>query len=360
MVSKGSIKSYAARDESGKLSPFSHQLREVMETDVVINIKYCGICHSDLHQAKNEWGSTKYPVVPGHEIIGIVEKMGPKVSKFHEGDRVGVGCFVRSCHECDACDKGLENYCPKVVQTYGNPDWMVGGEPTRGGFSSMIIVEEKFVLRIPENLPSAAAAPLLCAGITTYSPLKHFGMTEPGKKLGVVGLGGLGHMAVKFGKGMDLHVTILSTSPSKEDEALNTLGADAFIPSKDVEKMKQAAGSLDYIIDTVSAPHPLEQYLLLLKVDGKMVLLGVPPEPYEMSAASLVFGRKMLAGSLVGGIKETQEMLDFCAKKNITCMIEMITLDDINTAFERMVNNDVKYRFVIDMEKSFLLNKPEE
>lgn len=341
---------YACHDSSGVLSPFKFQRREVKVHDVAFDIKFCGICHSDVHQMKNEWGNSAYPMVPGHELAGVVTAVGSEVTKFKVGQHVGVGCMVGSCHGCDACGKGLEQFCPKVCFTYNSKD--PEGNTTYGGYSTHVVVDEKFVLSIPESLPLDAAAPLLCAGITVYSPMIHYGLNEPGKTLGVVGLGGLGHMAVKIGKAMGLKVVVLSTSLSKKEEAVGTLKADSFVVTKDEEAMKAAEGSLDYIIDTVSAKHDLAQYLALLKVDGKYVIVGVPPEPYTLGAGPLIFGRKMIGGSLIGGIKETQDMLDFCAEHGVTSMIEVIKLEDLNPAMERLVKNDVKYRFVIDIANS--------
>uniref|UniRef100_A0A0D6R6M3 Enoyl reductase (ER) domain-containing protein n=1 Tax=Araucaria cunninghamii TaxID=56994 RepID=A0A0D6R6M3_ARACU len=342
---------WAAKDESGILSPFNFTRRKTGPHDVTLKIAFCGICHSDLHQIRNEWKKTQYPVVPGHEIVGIVTDVGTEVKKFRVGDRVGVGCLVGSCHYCDSCEKGQEQYCQKSIMTYNSID--VDGTLTFGGYSSLIVCNEKFVLKVPENLPFDAAAPLLCAGITVYSPMKYFGMTEPGNRLGVVGLGGLGHMAVKFGKAFGLHVTVISTSPKKEKEAKEILGADHFLISKDEKQMQDAAKSLDYIVDTVSADHPIPPLLNLLKVNGKMVVVGLPTKPLEIPAGSIIFGRRFVGGSLIGGIKETQEMLDFCGEHNISCIIEKIPIDYVNKAMERMEKGDVKYRFVIDNGDSF-------
>lgn len=338
---------YAAHDSSGHLSPFKFSRREVGPLDVEIDIKFCGICHSDLHQIKNEWNGSSYPMVPGHEIAGVITRVGDKVTKFRVGQHAGVGCLVNSCRECDACHKHLEQFCPKQVGTYNGKD--VDGRPTYGGYSNRMVVDEAFTLRIPDNVPLEKAGPLMCAGITTFSPMMHFGMNEPGKKLGVVGLGGLGHMAVKFGKAMDLFVVVLSRSPSKEKEALEVMKADKFLVTEDPEQFKAAEGTLDYIIDTVSAKHDLAAYMKLLAVDGKYVTVGIPPEPYSISASSLIFGRKMWAGSLIGGIEETQKMLDFCSEHNVTPLTETVAMDYVNTAMERLHKADVKYRFVIDM-----------
>jgi cinnamyl-alcohol dehydrogenase len=290
-------------------------------------------------------------MVPGHEIVGKVVEVGSEVKNFAAGDRVGVGCMVGSCHHCDSCSKGQEQYCEKVIWTYGSTD--VDGSVTFGGYSSLMVCNQSFVVKIPESLPFDAAAPLLCAGITVYSPMKYFQMTEPGMSLGVVGLGGLGHMAVKFGKAFGLQVTVISTSPNKEKEAKEVLGADHFLISKDEKQMQAAAKSLDYIIDTVAANHPLEPLLSLLKVNGKLVIVGLPEKPVQFAATSVVMGRRFVGGSLIGGVKETQEMLDFCGEHNISCMIEKISMDYVNTAMERLVKSDVKYRFVIDSAQSF-------
>eukprot|EP00897_Mesotaenium_endlicherianum_P001982 jgi/Mesen1/1811/ME000140S00755 len=335
---EGNTLAYAARDSSGVLSPFKFDRREVGPDDVAFKIQFCGICHSDLHQIKGEWGNSTFPMV------------GANVSKFKEGQRVGVGCLVRSCHDCEACAKNVEQYCPKLVWTYNSEDY--DGTRTQGGYSTNMVVNQDFVLSIPENLPLDAAAPLLCAGVTVYSPMMHFGLNEPGKTLGVVGLGGLGHMAVKMGKALGLKVVVLSRSADKEFEARQLLGADSYLVSKDDSAMKAAAGTLDYIIDTVSAKHDLGPFLTLLKVDGKYIVVGVPPEPFSIAAGQLAGGRKLIAGSLIGGIKETQDMLDLCGEKNITCLIEKIPIDYVNTAMERLQKGDVKYRFVIDIEGS--------
>eukprot|EP01018_Ginkgo_biloba_P018517 Gb_00672 [translate_table: standard] len=340
---------WAARDTSGTLSPFKFSRRATGSEDVTIKILYCGICHTDLHQSKNDWGTTMYPIVPGHEITGIVTEVGKSAKEsFSVGDRVGVGCLVGACHACDACNEGLENYCDKGIMTYNSIYW--DGTPTFGGYSNMIVVHQRYVVHIPENLPMDAGAPLLCAGITVYSPMKYFGMDRPGKHLGVVGLGGLGHMAVKFGKAFGMKVTVISTSPNKEKEAKERLGADCFLVSKNEQQMQEAAKSLDYILDTVSAVHPLNPLLNLLKLNGKIVMVGVPDKPLQLLAFPLISGRRMVAGSLIGGMKETQEMMDFCAKHNITCDIEKIPIDYLNTAMDRLHNSDVKYRFVIDIE----------
>ncbi|XP_022946949.1 probable mannitol dehydrogenase [Cucurbita moschata] len=342
---------WAARDSSGLLSPFHFCRRENGGDDVSIKVLYCGVCHSDLHLLKNDWGVTDYPIVPGHEIVGVVTSVGNNVNKFKVGDQVGVGVIVGSCKSCQNCEQNLENYCPKLIYTYNGHSY--DGAKTYGGYSDSIVVDQHFVLRFPDNLPLDAGAPLLCAGITIYSPMKYYGMTESGKHLGVVGLGGLGHVAVKFGKAFGLKVTVISTSPRKKEEAIDRLGADAFVVSSDPAQLKAAMGTMDYIIDTVSAIHALAPLLGLLKLNGKLVTVGLPNKPLELPVAAIVLGRKMVGGSNFGGLKETQEMLDFCGKHNITAEIELIRMDDINTAIERLEKSDVRYRFVIDIGNSF-------
>ncbi|GJR13511.1 8-hydroxygeraniol dehydrogenase-like protein [Tanacetum coccineum] len=341
---------YAARDTSGTLSPLTFSRRDTGDKDVRFKVLYCGICHSDLHFAKNEWGMSTYPLVPGHEIVGVVTEIGGKVEKFNVGDKVGVGCLVGSCGSCQSCADDLESYCPKQILTYGFP--YHDGTRTYGGYSDHMVAEEHFVLRWPENIPLDSGAPLLCAGITTYSPLRYFGLDKPGVKVGVVGLGGLGHVAVKLAKAFGAEVTVFSTTAAKKQEALEGLKADHFIVSKDAEQMQSAASSLDGIIDTVSATHPIAPLLSVLKPHGKLVLVGVPEKPLEIAAYSLIMGRKIVTGSATGGLKETQEMLDFAAKHGITADIELIPIDYVNTAMERILKSDVKYRFVIDVANS--------
>ncbi|KAL2906572.1 putative cinnamyl alcohol dehydrogenase 9 [Bienertia sinuspersici] len=341
---------FAATDSSGFLSPFHFFRRENGAEDVTIQIKYCGVCHSDLHCVKNEWGFTRYPIVPGHEIVGEVTKVGNNVEKFKVGECVGVGVMVGSCGMCELCGQDLENYCSDMVFTYNARD--KDGSRTYGGYSDMIVVNQRFVVNIPDNLPPDAAAPLLCAGITVYSPMKYYGMAMSGKHLGVSGLGGLGHIAIKFGKAFGLKVTVISTSPQKEDEAVNKLGADCFLVSTDAAKMKAAMGTMDFIIDTISVVHNLAPLLDLLRANGKLITVGLPEKPLELSVFPLVLGRKMVGGSYIGGMKEAQEMLDFCGKHNITADIELIKMDYINTAFERLAKSDVRYRFVIDVANS--------
>nr|AGY96956.1 mannitol dehydrogenase 1 [Vitis vinifera] len=338
---------WAATDTSGVLSPFKFSRRETGEKDVRFKVLYCGICHSDLHMAKNDWGTSTYPIVPGHEIVGIVTEVGSKVGKFKVGDRVGVGFMVGACHSCDSCDNDLENYCPKMVFTYSAP--YHDGTTTYGGYSDVMVAEERYVVRIPDNLPLDAGAPLLCAGITVYSPLQHFGLTKPGMHIGVVGLGGLGHVAVKFAKGFGVKVTVISTSPSKKKEAIEHLGADYFLVSREPDQMQAAMGTMDGIIDTVSAVHPLLPLIGLLKSQGKLVMVGAPNRPLELPVFPLIMGRKVVAGSCIGGMKETQEMIDFAGKHNITADVEVIPMDYVNTAMERLEKADVRYRFVIDI-----------
>jgi alcohol dehydrogenase (NADP+) len=339
---------YAALDATAPLGPFAIERRKPRDHDVLIDILYCGVCHSDLHQARDEWGGSIFPMVPGHEIIGKVVETGSHVSKWKKGDIVGVGCFVDSDRTCEACLAGEEQYCEGGMTLTYNGYERDGKTPTYGGYSTRITVDENYVLRIPTALHDRleATAPLLCAGITTYSPLKHFGLKK-GDKLGVVGLGGLGHMAVKFGHAMGAHVTVLSHSPGKREDALK-LGADDFLVTSDEKAFKDNAERFDFIIDTVSAQHDYNAYLGLLKRDGTMVLVGVP-EPAALASSSLIMKRRRLAGSLIGGIRETQEMLDFCGEHGITAEIEVISIDEINTAYERMLKNDVRYRFVIDI-----------
>nr|WKU61927.1 cinnamyl alcohol dehydrogenase [Rauvolfia serpentina] len=338
---------FAARDPSGLLSPFNFSRRATGEHDVQFKVLYCGICHSDLHMIKNEWGFTKYPIVPGHEIVGVVTEVGSKVEKFKVGDKVGVGCLVGSCRKCDMCSQDLENYCPDQILTYSAT--YTDGTTTYGGYSSLMVADEHFVIRWPENLPMDIGAPLLCAGITTYSPLRHFGLDKPGTHVGIVGLGGLGHVAVKFAKAFGAKVTVISTSEGKKQEAVEKLGADAFLVSRDPEQMQAAAATLDGIIDTVSAVHPILPLVNLLKSQGKLIMVGAPEKPIELPVFPLLLGRKIVAGSAIGGLKETQDMIDFAAKHNILPDVELIPMDYVNTAMERLLKADVKYRFVIDI-----------
>ncbi|MBI1190353.1 MAG: alcohol dehydrogenase catalytic domain-containing protein [Tepidisphaera sp.] len=342
-------KAFAATSPTSPLGPFAIDRREPTEHDVAIELMYCGVCHSDLHFAKNEWGFTQYPVVPGHEMLGKVTKVGAKVKKFKVGDLAAVGCMVDSCRTCDCCKKGLEQFCVGpggTVFSYNGADKHSGGI-TYGGYSERVVCDEAFTLKVPANLDPARASPLLCAGITTYSPLKHWGAGK-GKKVGIVGLGGLGHMGVKFAHAMGAHTVLFTTSESKIADG-KRLGADEVVISKNPDAVQKHAASFDMILDTVSADHDLNAYLSLLKLDGTMVLVGVPPNAQPVQAFSLIMPRRQLAGSLIGGIAETQEMLDFCGKHNVQCDIEIIKVQQINEAYERMLKSDVKYRFVIDL-----------
>jgi len=341
-------KAYAATSATAPLGPFQFERRAVGPHDVQIEIAYCGICHSDLHQVRNEWGNSAYPMVPGHEIVGKVTAVGAHVKTFKAGDLAGVGCLVDSCRTCPSCQRQLEQFCEKGAAFSYNSTEMDRKTLTQGGYSSSIVTDEAFVLKISPKLDLAAAAPLLCAGITTYSPLRHW-KTKKGDKVGVVGLGGLGHMAVKIAAAMGAEVTMLSTSKSKEADA-RKLGAHHFGLTSDDATFKKLAGQFDLLIDTISAPHDYNKYLGLLRVEGTMVLLGVPPEPTPVSAFPLIMGRRSLSGSLIGGIAETQEMLDFCAEHGIVSEIELIPVQQVNEAYERMLKNDVRYRFVLDMK----------
>ncbi len=341
------INAYAAQSNDADLKPFDIKRREILPDDVKIEIEYCGVCHSDIHQVRNDWGNSKYPVVPGHEIIGRVTEVGKNVSGFKKGDLVGVGCMVDSCQKCDSCKEDLEQYCENgMTATYNGPDNHLGGH-TFGGYSEMIVVNQKFVLNVPENLDTKAVAPLLCAGITTWSPLRQWNVKK-GDKVGVIGLGGLGHMGVKFASALGAHVVMITTSPSKIDDA-KKLGADEVLISKDAEEMKKHQGSFDFLLNTVPVGHDTNPYIGLLKRDATMVLVGAIDD-IDVHGGGLVMGRKRVAGSLIGGIKETQEMLDFCGEHDIVSDIEMINIQNINKAYERVVNSDVKYRFVIDMK----------
>ncbi|GAA5629099.1 NADP-dependent alcohol dehydrogenase C 2 [Brucella sp. NBRC 12953] len=337
---------YAATDADQPLVPFTFERREPNADDVVIAIHYCGVCHSDIHTVRNEWRNAVYPIVPGHEIVGVVTAIGGNVSKFKIGDRVGVGCFVDSCVGCATRDLDNEQYLPGLVQTYNTFD-RDGVTRTQGGYSDQIVVKEGYVLSMPDNLPLDASAPLLCAGITLYSPLRHW-QAGPGKKVAIVGMGGLGHMGVKLATAMGADVTVLSQSLSKKEDGLK-LGAKAYYATSDQETFKTLAGTFDLIICTVGVAIDWNAYLGLLKINGTMVVVGVPEDMVPVHAFSLVPGRKTLAGSMIGSIKETQEMLDFCGKHNIVSEIEMIAMKDINEAYERVLKSDVRYRFVIDM-----------
>ncbi len=340
-------KGYAVQSAESGFAPFEFERRELNSKDVLIEIMYCGVCHSDIHQAHNDWGNSIYPMVPGHEIVGRVARVGAEVTKFKVGDYAGVGCFVDSCRTCANCRQGTEQFCQvHGVQTYNSTE-MDGKTPTYGGYSSQIVVDEDYTLKIRDQGNLAAIAPLLCAGITTYSPLKRFDV-RAGQKVGIVGLGGLGHMGVKFAVAMGAEVTVLSTSPTKEQDARD-LGAHNFVVTRNAENFHPLAGTFDFILDTVSAPHDLNAYLNLLGLNGAMVIVGIPVEPAAVSAFSLVVNNRTLAGSGIGGIRETQEMLAYCAEHKIVSDIEMIPMGKIEEAFERTIKSDVRYRFVIDM-----------
>ena len=341
-----STPAYAAAEAKSPLAPWTIERRAPAAHEVQIEIRYCGVCHSDIHQARGEWGGGIFPMVPGHEIVGEVGAIGSAVTRFKVGDAVGVGCFVDSCRECSACREGVEQYCSGGMTATYNSMERGTKQPTYGGYSTRIVVDENYVLRVPASIPLDRAAPLLCAGITVYSPMRHYGV-KAGDKVAVVGLGGLGHMGVKIARAMGAHVTVLSTSPSKRDDALK-LGADDFAATGDPATFKKLAGQFDFILDTVSAPHDYTAYLGLLKRDGTMILVGMPDQPVPLSAGPLIMGRRRLVGSLIGGIRETQEMLDFCAEHNVASDIELIPIDKINEAYERMIKGDVRYRFVID------------
>ncbi len=342
-------KAYSAASATSGLASTKISRREPTEHDVQIEILFCGICHSDLHQVRNEWSGvmpTVYPIVPGHEIVGRVAKVGPAVKEFKPGDLAAVGCMVDSDGACPNCQDGLEQFCPNMTLTFNSPDKHLGGV-TYGGYSDSIVVDDRFVLRVPANLSLAGTAPLLCAGITTYSPLRHWGVTT-GKKVGVVGLGGLGHMGVKLAHAMGAHVVVFTTSPGKKDDAMR-LGADEVVVSRNANEMQKHAGSFDFILDAVAADHDINAYINMLGRDGNITLVGAPSNPLAVSAFALLMGRRSLSGSLIGGIAETQEMLDFCGAHNITADVEVIPIQKVNEAYERLLKSDVKYRFAIDM-----------
>ena len=342
-------RAYSAASETAPLVSTTISRREVTEHDVQIQILFCGICHSDLHQVRNEWREvmpTVYPCVPGHEIVGRVVKTGPAVTKFKPGDLAAVGCMVDSDGTCPECEAGLEQFCPNMTLTYNSRDKHLGGV-TYGGYSDSIVVNERFVLRVPENLDLAGAAPLLCAGITTYSPMRHWGVTK-GKKVGVVGLGGLGHMAVKFAHALGAHTVVFTTSPGKKEDALR-LGADEVVISRDANAMAKHTGSFDFILDAVAAEHDINTYIQLLRRDGNITMVGAPSKPLPVSVFALIFGRRSFSGSPIGGVGETQEMLDFCGQHNITADVEVIPIQKVNEAYDRLLRSDVKYRFSIDM-----------
>jgi len=341
-------KAYSVASPTSPFAPTRIPRREPTPHDVQLEILFCGICHSDVHQARNEWSGmpTVYPCVPGHEIVGRVTKVGAKVTRHKLGDLVGVGCLVDSDGTCPECEAGYEQFCPSSVFTYNSPDRHTG-KVTYGGYSDSVVVDERFVLRIPSNLDLAGAAPLLCAGITTWSPLRRQGVTK-GKKVGVVGLGGLGHMGVKFARALGAHVVVFTTSPAKKDDALR-LGAHEVVLSRSADEMKKHAGSFDFILDTVSAKHDLNALLRMLRRDGNLTLVGAPDDPHAVSAFGLIFGNKSLSGSLIGGLRQTQEMLDFCGEHGITSDVEVVPMQQVNEAYDRLMKQDVKYRFSIDM-----------
>lgn len=340
-------KGYAAQNATTPIAPFSFERRDPGPHDVVVEIEFCGVCHSDIHQARDEWGGSLYPMVPGHEIVGKVSAVGSEVKRFKAGDAAAVGVAVDSCRQCENCKAGMEQYCEKgMVPTYNGKEYT--GEPTQGGYSNVIVTEERFVHPISSKLDPAGVAPLLCAGITTWSPLRYWG-AGPGKRVGIVGLGGLGHMGLKFAHSLGAHTTLFTTSLSKAEDA-KRLGADEVVSSKDEEQMAAQKGKFDFILDTVSAQHDLTPYLETLRLDGTLCQVGLPEQPTPVSAFTLLKNRRSLAGSMIGGMQETQEMLDYCAEHGIVSDIEIIPIDKINEAFERVIKSDVKYRFVIDMK----------
>ena len=341
------VPAYAAPAASKPLVPFTIDRREPRPDDVQMEILFCGICHSDIHQARDEWGGSTFPMVPGHEIVGRVTRIGPAVTRFKVGELVGVGCMVDSCGRCDPCRRGTEQFCTQGAAFTYNGTEMDRTTPTHGGYSTSIVVKESFVLRIPAGMDPAGAAPLLCAGITTYSPLRQWGV-KSGEKVGVVGLGGLGHVGVKLARSMGAEVTMFSTSPSKQKDA-ERLGATGFVLTRDPGALKAQAGKFDFLLDTVSAPHDVEAYLRMLRPGGTMVLVGMPPERLQFGASALVFRNRRLAGSMIGGIRETQEMLDHCGKHGIVSDVEIIPIQKVNEAYERTLKSDVKYRFSIDL-----------
>ncbi|KAK4437925.1 Cinnamyl alcohol dehydrogenase 1 [Sesamum alatum] len=343
---------WAARDSSGILSPYTYTLRNTGPEDVYVKVMCCGICHTDVHQVKNDLGMSTYPMVPGHEVVGEVIEVGSGVTKFRAGDVVGVGCIVGCCGSCRPCKADIEQYCNKKIWSYN--DVYTDGNPTQGGFAGAMVVHQKFVVKIPDGMAPEQAAPLLCAGVTVYSPLNHFGLKGSGLRGGILGLGGVGHMGVKIAKAMGHHVTVISSSDRKREEALEHLGADDYLVSSNAERMQELADSLDYIIDTIPVFHPLEPYLSLLKVDGKLILMGVINTPLQFVTPMVMLGRKSITGSFIGSMKETEEMLEFCKEKGLSSTIEIVKMDYINTAFERLEKNDVRYRFVMDVAGSNL------
>ncbi|XP_041013815.1 cinnamyl alcohol dehydrogenase 1-like [Juglans microcarpa x Juglans regia] len=343
---------WAARDASGILSPYTYSLRNTGPEDVYVKVLCCGVCHTDIHQIKNDLGMSNYPMVPGHEVVGEVVEVGSAVTKFKVGDTVGVGAIVGCCRNCRPCKADIEQYCNKKIWSYN--DVYTDGKPTQGGFAGAMVVDQKFVVKIPEGMAPEQAAPLLCAGVTVYSPLSHFGLTQRGLRGGILGIGGVGHMGVKIAKAMGHHVTVISSSEKKREEAMEHLGADEYVVSSDSTRMQEAADSLDYIIDTVPVFHPLEPYLSLLKMDGKLILMGVINTPLQFLTPVVMLGRKSITGSFIGSMKETEEMLEFCKEKGLSSMIEVVKMDYVNKALERLEKNDVRYRFVVDVAGSKL------
>ncbi|KAF8687839.1 hypothetical protein HU200_042781 [Digitaria exilis] len=343
---------WAARDAGGHLSPYSHTLRNTGPEDVVVKVLYCGICHTDIHQAKNHLGMSRYPMVPGHEVVGEVSEVGAEVTKFTAGDIVGVGLIVGCCRQCHPCASSNEQYCSKKIWSYN--DVYTDGKPTQGGFSSAMVVDQKFVVRIPAGMSPEQAAPLLCAGVTVYSPLKRFGLATPGLHGGILGLGGVGHMGVMIAKAIGHHVTVISSSDKKRGEAMDHLAADGYLVSSDAAAMAAAAGMLDYVIDTVPAHHALEPYLKLLRLDGKLLVMGVINQPMSFVSPMLMLGRKSIAGSFVGSVEEAEETLKFCEAKGVTSQIEVVKMGYVNEALQRLERNDVRYRFVVDVAGSNL------
>ena len=345
---------YAANEAKAALTPFHFERRDLLDNDVMIDILYCGICHTDIHQVKNEWGLSTYPMVPGHEIVGKVSEIGSQVTRFKVGNKVGIGCFVDSCRNCDACHRGLEQHCKSVIYTYNGIE-KDGKTSTQGGYSNKIVVDEKYVLNMPDNLPTESAAPLLCAGITLYSPLKKW-KAGPEKKVAIIGLGGLGHIGVKIAHALGAEVTVLSHSLKKQQDA-RKMGADNFYATSDPKTFEKLQGYFDIIINTVSTDLNLTHYLNLLRLEGTMVIVGAPEKDVQLNAHSLISSRRNLAGSLIGGIQETQEMLDFCSRHNISCDVELISIQKVNEAYERILNSDVRYRVVIDLDSLNLSEK---
>nr|ATY69429.1 Cinnamyl Alcohol Dehydrogenase 7 [Asarum sieboldii] len=345
-----SVTGWAAKDPSGILSPYTYKLRKTGPEDVCIKVLHCGICHTDIHQTKNHLGMSNYPMVPGHEVVGEVEEVGSNVTKFRVGEAVGVGCLVGCCRSCEPCNSSKEQYCNKRIWSYN--DIYHDGQPTQGGFAPAMVVHQQFVVRIPEGLALEQAAPLLCAGVTVYSPLKHFGLIKSGVRGGILGLGGVGHMGVKIAKAMGHHVTVISSSDRKREEAMEHLGADEYLVSSNATQMQAATESLDYILDTIPVNHPLEPYISLLKVDGKLIITGVISTPMQFITPMLMLGRKSITGSFIGSMEETQEMLEFCKEKSVESKIEIVKMDYVNTAIQRLEKNDVRYRFVVDVARS--------